>query len=249
MALLDNKTAVVTGAGRGLGASMARRFAQEGATVIVVDMDASAAQEVVAEIEANGGTARAEALDITSRDDVMAFGKRISEAFPSIDVLVNNAGISPRVSLDDPDLMNKWDHVIDVNLRGQWDMTIAFLPALRKSSASLIFTASIAAFTAPRSSAAYGAAKGGIRSLIQYFAQQLGPDGVRVNGLAPGRMLTDMTFKAVKGPAGAKFLERVALGRNGEADEIGGPALFLASEMSSYVTGVVIPVDGGFLAM
>lgn len=249
MPLLDGKNALITGAGRGLGAEMARHFAREGARVVVVDIDGDAAAGVAADIVAQGGTARAETLDISVRANVLAFAELYSGDLGPIDVLVNNAGICPHAKLDDPDLIEKWDRVIDVNLRGQWDMTIALLPALRKPGASVIFTASIAAFTAPRSSAAYGAAKSGIRSLIQYFARELGPDGVRVNGLAPGRMITDMTFASATAPGGDGFLDRVALRRNGEASEIGGPAVFLASSMSSYVTGVTLPVDGGFLAI
>jgi len=246
---LTNKNAVVTGAGRGLGAAIAKGLAAEGAHVLVVEMDPIAADTVVSEIKSAGGSAAAAVLDISDRKAVMTFGERIAIEYGTIDVLVNNAGISPRVKLEDPNLMQMWDKVIDVNLNGQWDTTIALLPLMKHAGASLIFVASIAAFTAPRSSAAYGAAKAGIRSLVQYFARELGPLGVRVNALAPGRMLTDMTFNAVKGPAGEKFLERVALRRNGEAHEIVGPVVFLASDMSSYVTGVTIPVDGGFLAL
>lgn len=249
MTRLTGKIAAVTGAGRGLGAAIATGLAAEGAHVLVVDKDKAAAEAVVAQIKEAGGAATAETLDISDREAVLAFGRRVVEHYGSIDVLVNNAGISPRVTLSDPNLMQMWDKVIGVNLNGQWDLTIALLPALKHAGASLIFIASIAAFTAPRSSAAYGAAKAGIRSLVQYFARELGPMGVRVNALAPGRMLTDMTFDAVKGPGGARFLERVPLGRNGEAHEIAGPAVFLASDMSSYVTGVTIPVDGGFLAL
>lgn len=249
MTLLSGKTAVVTGAARGLGYSIAKGFADQGAHVLLLDRDGDAAADAAARITGDGGRAEPMALDISQRDKVVAFGQEVAARFGKIDILVNNAGISPRVKLDDENLMEMWDRVIDVNLSAQWDMTIGLLPALRHERASLIFVASIAAFTAPRSSAAYGASKAGIRSLVQYFARELGPDGVRVNALAPGRMLTDMTFDAVKRPSGAKFLERVALGRNGEADEIAGPAIFLASQMSTYVTGVTIPVDGGFLAL
>ncbi|KUR72064.1 SDR family NAD(P)-dependent oxidoreductase [Novosphingobium sp. Fuku2-ISO-50] len=249
MTLLEGKTAIITGAARGLGAAIAQAFAAEGAHVVVADRDGDAAALLVERIAAAGGRATSEALDISQREAVLAFGQRIADRFGMIDVLVNNAGISPRVRLDDPKLMEMWDRVIDVNLRGQWDTTIALLPVLKNQGTSIIFIASIAAFTAPRSSAAYGAAKAGVRSLVQYFARELGPSGVRVNALAPGRILTDMTFEAVQGEGGAKFLERVALGRNGEAREMAGPALFLASGMSSYITGTTIPVDGGFLAL
>lgn len=249
MTLLSGKTAVITGAARGLGLAIAKGFAYQGAHVLMLDRDSDAVTEAAAEITTAGGSAEPIVLDIGQRDAVLAFGREISARFGRIDVLVNNAGISPRVRLDDDNLMEMWNRVIDINLNAQWAMTIGLLPALRHQGASVIFVASIAAFTAPRSSAGYGAAKAGIRSLVQYFARELGPDGVRVNALAPGRMLTDMTFDAVKLPSGAKFLERVALERNGDADEIAGPAVFLASSMSTYVTGVTIPVDGGFLAL
>jgi meso-butanediol dehydrogenase / (S,S)-butanediol dehydrogenase / diacetyl reductase len=248
MNLLDGKSAIVSGAARGLGFEIAKGLAAQGAEVVIVDRDSAAAKSAVEEIAGMGGTAHAEVLDITDREAVFAFGEAMANRFGHIDILVNNAGVAPKVPMNDPDLMKKWDQVIDINLNGQWDMTVALLPTLRHKGASLIFIASIAGFSAPRSSAAYGASKFAIRSLIGYFARELGPDGVRVNGLAPGRMLTDMTVESVQGPGGAKFLERVPLGRNGNASEIAGPAVFLASEMSSYVTGVTIPVDGGFLA-
>jgi meso-butanediol dehydrogenase/(S,S)-butanediol dehydrogenase/diacetyl reductase len=247
--LLAEKIAIVTGGGRGLGAAIAEGLAREGAQVIVVDRDLKAAQEVVRTISAAGGKAESVELDISDREGVLSYGRSVIERFGTIDILVNNAGISPRVNMDDKNLLAMWDRVIDVNLNGQWDMTVALLPALKKPGASLIFIASIAAFTAPRSSAAYGAAKAGIRSLVQYFARELGQYGARANALAPGRMLTDMIADSVNTPSAARFLERVPLGRNGEAHEIAGPAVFLASSMSSYVTGTTIPVDGGFLAV
>jgi len=247
MTRLTGKTAVVTGGGRGLGSAIATGMAAEGAHVIVVDRNREAADDIVAQIKAAGGSASAETLDIGDREAVMAFGSRMLAQHGKIDVLVNNAGIAPSVKLDDPNLMQKWDQVINVNLNGQWDITVALLPTLKQAGSSIIFVASIAAFTAPRSSAAYGAAKAGIRSLVQYFARELGPLGVRVNALAPGRMKSDLM--TVTGAASEKFLERVPLGRNGETHEIAGPAVFLASDMSSYVTGVTIPVDGGFLAL
>lgn len=247
MIRLTGKTAVVTGGGRGLGSAIATAMAAEGAHVLVVDRNREAADDIVAQIKASGGSASAETLDISDREAVMAFGGRMLEQYGKIDVLVNNAGIAPRIRLNDPNLMQMWDQVIDVNLSGQWYITIALLPTLKHAGASVIFISSIAGFTAPRSSAAYGAAKAGIRSLVQYFARELGPLGGRVNALAPGRMKSDLM--TVTGAAGEKFLQRVPLGRVGETHEIAGPAVFLASDMSSYVTGVTIPVDGGYLAL
>ena len=247
MARLIGKTAVVTGGGRGLGSSISTAMAAEGAHVLVVDRNQEAANDVVAQIKAAGGSASAEILDISDRQAVIAFGARMVEHYGKIDVLVNNAGIAPRIRPKDPDQMQKWDQVINVNLTAQWDITVALLPALKHAGASVIFVSSIAGFTAPRSSAAYGATKAAVRSLVQYFARELGPTGGRANGLAPGRMKSDLM--TVTGEAGEKFLQRVPLGRVGETDEIAGPAVFLASDMSSYVTGVTIPVDGGYLAL
>lgn len=244
---LDGKTAVVTGGGRGLGSAISTAMAAEGANVLVVDRNREAADVIVAKIRGSGGSAFAETLDISDREAVMTFGSRLLGQYGKIDVLVNNAGIAPRIRPKDSNQMQMWDQVIGVNLTGQWDMTVALLPGLKHAGASVIFISSIAGFTAPRSSAAYGATKAGVRSLVQYFARELGPSGGRANGLAPGRMKSDLM--TVTGEAGEKFLQRVPLGRVGETDEIAGPALFLASDMSSYVTGVTIPVDGGYLAL
>lgn len=247
MALLPGKTAIITGGGRGLGSAIATAMASEGAYVVVADRNGDAASEIVAQIHSAGGSASAELLDIGNRDAVMAFGERVLLDHEKIDVLVNNAGIAPRIRPNDPDQMEKWDQVLSVNLTGQWDMTVGLLPGLKHPGASVIFLSSIAGFSAPRSSAAYGATKAAVRSLVQYFARELGPTGGRANGLAPGRMKSDLM--TVTGEAGDKFLQRLPLGRVGETDEIVGPALFLASDMSSYVTGVTIPVDGGYLAL
>jgi len=247
MSRLTGKTAVVTGGGRGLGSAISTAMAEEGARVLVVDRNREAADEIVAQIKAAGGAASAETLDVSDRAAVIAFGSRMLLQYGKIDVLVNNAGIAPMVKLNDPNLMQMWDQIIGVNLTGQWDITVALLPTLKHAGASVIFLSSIAGFTASRSSAAYGASKFGVRSLVQYFARVLGPTGGRANALAPGRMKSDLM--TVTGEAGEKFLQRVPLGRVGETHEIAGPAVFLASDMSSYVTGVTIPIDGGYLAL
>lgn len=247
MTRLTGKTAVVTGGASGLGAAISAAMAAEGAHVLVVDRNAEPAAEIVERIVAAGGSASAETLDVGDREAVMAFGARIVEDYPEVDILVNNAGISPRSRPEDDDQAEKWDQIVNVNLTGQWDVTVSLLPALKHSGVSVIFLSSIAGFTAPRSSAAYGATKAGIRSLVQYFSRTLGPTGGRANGLAPGRLKSGLM--TVTGDGNAKFLQRVPLGRVGETHEIAGPAVFLASDEASYVTGTTIPVDGGYLAL
>lgn len=247
MSRLSGKTALVTGGGGGLGAVISTALAAEGAHVLVVDRLGNAAADVVKSITESGGSAEGHALDIADREAVRAFGARVLEQHERLDVLVNNAGVSPRIRESDPEVAEKWDQVLDVNLTGQYDVTVALLPGLRHQGASVVFLSSIAGFTAPRSSAAYGATKAGVRSMVQYFARLLGPTGGRCNGLAPGRMKSGLM--TVEGEGNAKFLQRVPLGRVGETEEIAGPAVFLASDMSSYVTGVTIPIDGGYLAL
>jgi NAD(P)-dependent dehydrogenase (short-subunit alcohol dehydrogenase family) len=247
MTRLSGKTAVVTGGGSGLGSAIATALAAEGAHVLVVDRHAEPAEEVVGQITAAGGSAAAETLDIGDREAVTAFGARVVEQYGTLDVLVNNAGISPRSRPEDPDQSERWDEIVRINLTGHWDVTVSVLPALKHPGASVIFLSSIAGFSAPRSSAAYGATKAAVRSLVQYFSRTLGPTGGRANGLAPGRMKSGLM--TVTGDGNAKFLQRVPLGRVGETHEIAGPAVFLASDMSSYITGVTIPVDGGYLAL
>ena len=207
--------------------------------------DGGAAAEVAKEIRA-AGDATGAALDVSDRKAVYEFasGSSMSTAPP---YSVNNAGIAPRVSVDDEHL-TKADKVISLNLNGQFDMTYAFIPALKKEGGSIIYTASIAAFIAPRLPG-YGAAKAGIVSLTKYMARELGTHGIRVNALAPGVIKTAMTEGSRDTEKGKSHLARVPLGRNGEADEVAGPAIFLASDMASYVTGVTIPVDGGFLVV
>src|SRR6202161_4775837 len=131
MSRLIGKTAVVTGGGRGLGSAICTALAAEGAHVLVVDRNTEAADDIVAQIKASGGSASAETLDIGDREAVMAFGGRMVERYGKIDVLVNNAGIAPRIRPNDPDQMQMWDQVIAVNLTGQWDMTVALLPTLK----------------------------------------------------------------------------------------------------------------------
>jgi NAD(P)-dependent dehydrogenase (short-subunit alcohol dehydrogenase family) len=166
-----------------------------------------------------------------------------------IDVLVNNAGISGRGKIDDTEAPVLWDRSLSVNLEGLFNVTHAFIPALKVTRGCIINLSSIVAFVSGISTAGYVASKGAVRSLTQVLARDLAPFGVRVNAVAPGLMLTDMVKPQLAVPGGTDwFMQRAPMARGGQPEEVVGPIIFLASDMASYVNGVVLPVDGGFLS-
>lgn len=249
MDLLKDKLALVTGAGGGLGAAIAQGFAREGAKVIVADIDAARAASVAQMITDHGGQAWSEVLDVTDREGVRQFAQAVTERLGPIDILVNSAGVSGRASMDDPQAPEVWDRIMAVNLEGLFNVTHAFVPALKTSRGCIVNLSSIVAFVSGISSAGYVASKGAVRSLTQVFARDLAPFGVRANAVAPGLMLTEMVAPQLAVPGGTDwYMLRVPMARGGEVHEIVGPVIFLASDMASYVNGVVLPVDGGFLS-
>ena len=249
MALLDNKLALITGAGGGLGSALALGFAREGARVIVADIDGARATAVAAQIQATGGQAWGEVLDVTDRDATRRWATELTHRLGPIDVLVNNAGISGRGKVDDPQAPELWDRILRVNLDGLFNVTHAFIPALKQTRGNVVNLSSIVAFVSGVSTAGYVASKGAVRSLTQALARDLAPHGVRVNAVAPGLMLTEMVRPQLDTPGGTDwFMKRAPMARGGEPEEVVGPVVFLASAMASYVNGVVLPVDGGFLA-
>jgi NAD(P)-dependent dehydrogenase (short-subunit alcohol dehydrogenase family) len=249
MDMLKDKLALVTGAGGGLGAAIAQGFAREGAKVIVADIDAARAASVAQMITDHGGQAWSEVLDVTDREGVRQFAQAVTERLGPIDILVNNAGVSGRARMDDPQAPEVWDRIMAVNLEGLFNVTHAFVPALKASRGCIINLSSIVAFVSGISSAGYVASKGAVRSLTQVFARDLAPFGVRANAVAPGLMLTEMVAPQLAVHGGTDwYMLRVPMARGGEVHEIVGPVIFLASDMASYVNGVVLPVDGGFLS-
>lgn len=249
MKLLDNKLALVTGASGGLGSAIALGFARQGARVIVADLDQAGAEAVAQSIRDEGGTAWSETIDVTDRAAVRAWADDMGDRIGPIDILVNNAGISGRSRFDEPQSCEVWDRVISVNLEGVFNVTHAFVEQLKTTRGSIISLSSIVAFVSGPSTAAYIASKGAVRSLTQALARDLAPYGVRVNAVAPGFMLTDMVKPQLAIPGGTDwFMKRAPMGRGGEPEEIVGPIVFLASSLASYVTGAVLPVDGGFLS-
>jgi NAD(P)-dependent dehydrogenase (short-subunit alcohol dehydrogenase family) len=249
MELVKDKLVLITGGGGGLGSAMARGFAREGARVIVVDIALDKAQAVADDIGRAGGAAWAASVDVTDRGAVAALAASLAERHGAVDVLVNNAGISGRARIDDPEAAQVWDRLIDVNLQGLFNVTHALVPALKQSRGCIVNLSSIVAFVSGISTAGYIASKGAVRSFTQALARDLAPHGVRANAVAPGLMLTDMVKPQLQVPGGTDwYMDRVPMKRGGEPEEIVGPVLFLASPLASYVTGVVLPVDGGFLS-
>lgn len=247
--LLKGKLALVTGAAGGLGSVIARGFAEQGARVIVADIDLAGAAAIARLITDQGGEAWGEAVDVTDRAAVARWAQALTQRYGPIDILVNNAGVSGRARIDDEQSCEVWDRVISVNLEGLFNVTHAFVPAIKSTQGCIINLSSIVAFVSGISSAAYVASKGAVRSLTQALARDLAPFGVRVNAVAPGFMLTEMVAPQLAVPGGTDwFMKRAPTGRGGEPEEIVGPMVFLASDMASYVTGVVLPVDGGFLS-
>ncbi|WP_035214033.1 SDR family NAD(P)-dependent oxidoreductase [Achromobacter marplatensis] len=250
MTSIKDKRVLVTGAGRGLGATIAHGFAGQGATVIVADIDAALAAGTAQAIRDAGGHAVDARLDVTDAGAVRAFAAHCAARHGNLDILINNAGISARAPFDDPQTPAIWDRVMQVNLQGTFNVTHAFVEQLKATRGAIVNLCSIVAYGCGISTAGYVVSKGGVRSFTEVLARDLGPHGVRVNAVAPGLMETDMTAGQRAQANGTDwYMERAPLARAGRADEIVGPVLFLASDMASYVNGVVLPVDGGYLAV
>lgn len=247
--MLNDKLALITGGARGLGAAIAKGFLARGAKVILCDVDEHGAVQAAADLSAGQNTAWGEKLDVSDRIAVDAFAAHAQSCYGNIDILVNNAGIGGRFRLEESDAPTVWDRSMSVNLDGAFNVSRAFLPALKASRGSIINIASVCSFAPGNSSAGYVVSKAGVRALTQVLARDLAPYGIRVNAVAPGIMRTDMAAPQIAKPHGTDwFMNRVMMKRIGEPYEIIGPVVFLASEMASYVTGAVLAVDGGFLA-
>jgi NAD(P)-dependent dehydrogenase (short-subunit alcohol dehydrogenase family) len=244
--LLQGRRALVTGAGSGIGEGIAHAMSRAGAFVIATDVNGEAATRTAAMI---GADAAAFQLDVTNRPDVDALAHRIQVELGPIDTLVNNAGIIRRGTVDAATTREDWDATLAVNLDGVFNMVTAFLAQLKATRGCIINIGSIQSFVALPNSAAYTASKAAIRGLTQHLATELSPQGIRVNAIGPGLIATPLNERARQNPDYmANFATRIPLGRIGTPDDIAGPAVFLASDLARYVTGITMPVDGGFLA-
>jgi NAD(P)-dependent dehydrogenase (short-subunit alcohol dehydrogenase family) len=247
---LDNKVALVAGAASGIGRAAAQGLAQAGAITICADIDPQGADRVAGEIRADGGQAQVEALDITDDAAVARVVAAIREKHCHIDVLVS----TPAVNVRKPLLQysgEEFDKVVRLNLKGTFLIAKAVAQVMsEQNSGSIILLSSIRSVTTEPGQGVYAATKSGLVQLARTFAAELGPVGVRVNCIAPGVVETPLTQPIKNRPEWYNaYANRNALGRWASADEMAGPVVFLASDASSYVTGAVLFVDGGWTAI
>jgi NAD(P)-dependent dehydrogenase (short-subunit alcohol dehydrogenase family) len=248
--LLKGQLALVTGAGRGIGAALARGLAGAGAGIIATDIDADAATRTADSVRRNGGLAFSYGLDVADAPQCAACAAAIRRDVAPISILVNNAGVGGELPIDHADAATLWDRQITVNLSGPFHVVRAFLGELRQTRGTIINIASVAAFNAVTAAQGYMASKAGVKLLTQTLAKVLAPDGIRVNAVAPGTVRTELTAARLADPVWSEaFLARVPLRRVAEPEEIVQPVVFLVSPMASYITGVTLPIDGGFLAV
>ncbi len=246
--LLTGKVAVISGAAgpRGIGRATARLFAQHGARVAVLDLDEGASRGAAAEL---GPDHRGFACDVADTESCREAARRVLDAFGQADILINNAGITQPVKLmeiSEPD----WHRILDVNLGGVLHLSRAFVPHMReRRQGSIACMSSVSAqrgggiFGGPH----YSAAKAGVLGLAKAMARELGPDGIRVNCVTPGLIQTDITGGKLTDAMRQEIVKGIPLNRLGNAEDVAGIFLFLASDLSAYVTGAVIDVNGGML--
>lgn len=242
--LLEGKVALITGAARGIGREIALKFASEGCHVVFTDVELNdQALATHDEIAALGVQARAIASDAASFEAAHEVVEQVIKEFGHLDILVNNAGIT-RDTLLMRMTEQQWDQVINVNLKSAFNFTHAVTPhMMRQRSGSIISLSSVVGINGNAGQANYAASKAGIIALTKSVAKELGARGVRANAIAPGFILTDMT-KALSEETLKQFVQLVPMRRGGEPEEVAKVALFLASDLSSYVSGQVIQVNG-----
>src|SRR6201994_2654805 len=246
--LLREKVAVISGAAspRGIGRATDKLFAEHGATVAILDLDEAGAHQAALEPGPPPRGFRCNVADLASCHDA---ARLVHEAFGKTDILLANAGITQPVKFSDI-TPEDWDRILDVNLRGVFYLSQAFVPSMRERKQGSI--ACMSSVSAQRGGGVFGgphysAAKAGVLGLAKAMARELGPDGIRVNCLTPGLIQTDITGDKLTDAMKAEILKGIPLNRLGNAEDVAGAYLFLASDLSAYITGAVIDVNGGML--
>ena len=245
MGLLSGKTALITGAARGIGKAIALKFAQEGANIaftdLVIDENGKATEAEIAALGVKAKGYASNAADFAQSEEVV---KRVKEDFGAVDILVNNAGIT-KDGLMLRMTEAQWDAVIGVNLKSAFNFIHACVPVMmRQRGGSIINMASVVGVHGNAGQANYAASKAGMIALAKSVAQEMGPKGVRANAIAPGFIDTAMT-QELSEEVRNEWMKQIPLRRSGTVEDVANCALYLASDLSSYVSGQVIQVDGG----
>ena len=241
---LKNKIAIVTGAAQGIGLATALKFADEGATVVICDVQAERVDAAVAQVQARGATAAGFVLSVADRPALDAMAAAVVARFGRIDVLVNNAGITRDARLQKM-TAEQFDAVVDVNLRGVFHATQAVLPAMLEQASGVILNASsVVGIYGNFGQTNYAATKFGVIGFTKTWSRELGPKGIRVNAVAPGFIETPI-LATIPEKVLEQMREKVPLHRLGKPEEIASVYAFLASDEASYVNGAVLEVSGG----
>jgi 3-oxoacyl-[acyl-carrier protein] reductase len=246
---IEGEVALVTGAASGMGRATVELFADEGAKVAVTDVNGAGIEEVVAEIVAAGGTAHGWRLDVSDADDIRRVVDQIVERWGAIDILVNNAGISAGAPIDSEQHEAVWQRAFEILLTGQVRLVKACLPHLRRSQAPRIVNiASTEGLGATPGMTPYTSAKSGVVGLTRSLAVELGREGITVNCICPGPIHTGMTAAIPEESKQIFARRRTALARYGDPEEVAHATLSFVLPAASYITGAVLPVDGGLMA-
>jgi NAD(P)-dependent dehydrogenase (short-subunit alcohol dehydrogenase family) len=246
---LDNKVALITGASRGLGASMAQALAGAGAAVALVGRDTAKLSEVAAAIHSAGGKAEAFQADVTDENQVHRLEQEVSAKLGNVSILINNAGVNCRKNITDFTLA-EWNSVIGTNLTAAFLMCRSFVPHMKGTGyGRIINMTSIMGHISLPQRAAYSASKSGLMGLTRAVALELATEGITCIGISPGPFATEMNLPLLENPElNAQFVAKIPAGKWGKVEDIGSLALYLCSDAASFITGSDILIDGGWCA-
>lgn len=250
MFTLYNKKIVVTGAAQGNGEAIAKGLSQLGATVILADLNLEKLEQVKEDIVNTGREAFAFSLNVADRAHCENFAQQVQSTVGHIDVLVNNAGILRRSNIESESTFTDLDDTLNINVKGSYFLTHAFLESLKVTKGNIVNVASIQSFVAATTATSYAISKGAVAQMTKTLAAELAKYEIRVNAIAPGVIETPMTeFTRSNQSILDGYLRHVPMSRTGQPQELVGPVAFLCSDAATYVTGCILPVDGGYLTV